>query len=1508
TLPEYMVPSFFVFLESFPLMPNGKINRRALPAPEGGTLERANRFVAPRTPVEEVLVGIWADVLNRDRIGVEDNFFELGGHSLLATQVISRISASFQVQLPLNQLFAGPTIAELAIAIEHASLMGQRLLSSPILPVERTEHVPLTFAQERIWFADQLNPNSYAYNIPEVVRLQGPLDFEAMQRAFGELIRRHETLRTTFTQVDGKPVQVIAPYTGFTLPVLDLTDLPDAEREAKAIEIANKYAIEPFDLKKGPLMNARMIKLADDDHLMVPIFHHIIADGWSMGVLFSEIVAHYEAFRHDNVSPLPELAVQYADFAYWQREWLQGDSIDKQLAYWKKQLSGDLPVMQLPTDRPRPKVQGFSGQFLGFQLTQELSEKMYALTKQEGATMYMTLLSAFNTLLYRYSGLEDILVGSPIAGRNREEIEGLIGVFVNPIVMRTDMSGSPTFRELIAQVRKVALEAYANQDVPFEKLVEELHPERNLSHHPIFQVMFTMQNAPKSSLQLPGLTLEVDELTLTRVGVKKAAAKFDIGFHIVESEQGIIGMLEYNTDLFDEKTMFRMIDNLKLLLENAVSDPDQTVDELLPLLTQEELHKILVDWNDTDHDWGLAPQEMTLPHLITAQAERTPQNVAVVFEGQELTYAELNQRANQVAHHLQKRGIGPEKRVALIVEPSLEMMVGILGIMKAGGAYVPIDPINPAERIGHVLRDSEASVLLTQQHLVAKLPPHTQQAICLDSDWATIAQEPAHNPESGLTADNLAYIIYTSGSTGTPKGVMLEHRGVVNYMLWALDVIDMNKGEGSTVHSSIGFDLPMTGMYPPLLMGKRLVLVNHTQDVGALGAELLVTESPFGLLKLTPAHLQLLNQQLPPGKLAGCACAIVTGGETLTMEHLSHWRKYAPDTVLINEYGPTESTIACTFYEVTGDVELTGGKVPIGRPLPNTKMYVVDRHMQPVPIGVPGELLIGGVGVARGYVNQPELTAEKFIADPFSGRPGARLYRTGDLVRYLPDGNLEFIGRIDNQVKIRGYRIELGEIEEVLVQHPAVTEAVVIAREESSGDKRLIGYVTTGGAEVAVGELRDHVKDKLPEYMVPAVFMVLDKLPLTANGKVDRKKLPVPEQDLSDEAGYVAPRDEVEEVLADIFADLLHLERVGIHDNFFVLGGHSLLATQVVSRVKAMFEVDLQVRVIFEHSTVAELAEAIVDSLDLSETSDAMSGPIPRLPKQDEYELSHAQERIWFVTQMDEKAQQGSLMSMMLNGPLDVVAFRAAVDALPDHHSIMRTVFGERFGKPFQKVKDEMEVTCAYHDLSELDEAARKQQLTALIAADRDRRIDLLNGPLFRMALYKLTNDQHLFVLNAHHIAYDGWALDVLMRDIATGYLQLIGGQASVELPPALQYVDFAVWHNELLASGALDAQRDFWLNHLEGVRGAVKLAHDEQSDVLADPAELVMLTLDAATAKKLRDLTQKSESTLYMTTLSALKIWMALLTGETDITVGSPLSGRNHSDLESMIGVLINP
>ncbi len=1204
---DFKVPRRVIFLEEIPKGPTGKLQRIGLAEKLGVAAdepaESLTAFSPPSTVAEEKLAAIWSEVLGIEKVGVRDNFFELGGDSILAAQIVNRVRSEMQVELSFLDLWQNPTVAGMAAEASRK----QAVPAAPIQLISREGELPLSFAQARMWFFDQLEPENPAFNRPVALRLTGKLNVAALEQSLNEIVRRHEVLRASFPAVGGVPVGAIAPNLSLSLPVTDISDLPDRERKVEAERRVAEDAQRPFDLARGPLVRASLLRLSSEEHRLLLTMHHTVFDGWSAGVLLQELAALYEAFSTGNPSPLPELPVQYADFTVWQQQWLSGEVLESQLAYWKKQLAGAPFVLELPADRLRPAVQTYRGAKHFFMLPVSLGESLKKLSQQEKVTLFVTLQAAFATLLYRYTGQDDVIIGTPIAGRNRIETEKLIGVFTSTLVLRTNLAGNPAFRELLGRVEEVALGGLAHQDLPFEKLVEELHPQRDLSRSPVFQVMFQLKNLPSQTGEVPGLKIEEFE-------VDTGVAKVDVTLEIVEKPSGLSCSFEYSTDLFDAATIERMGGHFQTLLEGIAANPDRRISDL-PLLTGSERHQLLFEWNSTQTDY---PQDKCVHQLFEAQVEKTPDAVAVVFEDAELTYRELNARANQLAHHLQALGAGPEVLVGICIERSLEMIVGLLGILKAGGAYVPLDPAYPPDRLTFMLSDSKLSLAVTHSSLGRRFDFGGKiRLVCLDTDWPAIASKSQENPTGGAKPENLAYAIYTSGSTGTPKGVTIEHRALSRFVKAAALEYQLSERDRVLQFASINFDAAAEEIYPCLTCGGTLVLRTDEMLSGASAFLEKCGQLQLTVLDLPTAYWHQLTSELATAQqaLPESLRLTIIGGEQALPERVAVWQKVAENrSHLANTYGPTEATVVATIYKVPAPAASGGLQVPVGRPLPHVQTYILDRNLQPVPAGVPGELHLGGDSLARGYLKRTELTAEQFIPNPFSHQPGARLYKTGDLSRYLPDGNIEVLGRTDSQVKIRGFRIELGEIEAVLTQHPGVRETAVIVWEDIPGDKRLVAYIVPAyivPASIVPAQspnppipaqnstpspslqtqLRSFLKEKLPDYMVPSAFVTLDALPVTPNGKIDRRALPAPElQPAASESGFTAPRDTLEIELQSIWEKVLGVRPIGVTDNFFDLGGHSLLAVRLFAQIKERFNRDLPLATLFQAPTVEQLA------------------------------------------------------------------------------------------------------------------------------------------------------------------------------------------------------------------------------------------------------------------------------------------------------------------------------
>ncbi|MCM0593872.1 MAG: amino acid adenylation domain-containing protein [Gloeotrichia echinulata DEX184] len=1470
-LPEYMLPSVFVTLDTIPLTPNGKIDKKALPIPDG--VSREVEYIAPRTPSEEIIANIFATVLNQQNIGINDNFFSLGGHSLLATQLISRLRLAFNVEIPLRAVFESPTVTQLDIAIAQLRSQERGLILPPIQAIEGDrEQLPLSWAQERLWFLNQLEGDSATYNMPAAVKIAGDLDINALQQALSEIVQRHEILRTSIQTVNGTPIQVIHPQVTTSINVVDLQQLLAPERETLLEQQIQLEASIPFNLENAPLIRCSLLQISAREYVLLLTMHHIVSDGWSIEVLISELSSLYPAFCVGEPSPLPELPLQYADFAVWQRQWLSGVVLETQLNYWRSQLQGSPELLQLPTDRPRPVVQTYHGRTQSFELNQDLTQKLQSLSGESGTTLFMTMLAAFTTLLYRYSGQSDILVGSPIANRNRNEIESLIGFFVNTLVLRTNFENNPSFKDLLAQVRETTLQAYEHQDVPFEQVVEALQPQRSLSHSPLFQVMFVLQNVPMTEFELPGVTL-------TQLDGDSTIAKFDLTLSMSETDRGLVGEWEYNTDLFDGSTIERMTAHFQNLLSAVVANPQQTVGEL-PLLSAAERHQLLVEWNQTAFEY---PTDKCIHQLFESQVERTPDAVAVVFENQQLTYRELNQRANQLAHYLQTLGVRPEVLVGICVERSLEMIIGLLGILKAGGAYVPLDPNYPQERLSYMLEDAQVSVILTQQHLLEKLQQHQTQLVYLDTDWRLISQLNQDHPLTAIQTTNLAYVIYTSGSTGQPKGVMVAHQGLLNLVFWHQQTFKITSLDKATQLAGTGFDAAVWELWPYLTAGASIYLVKPELLTSPINLrDWLISQKITMSFVPTPVAQELLSLEWATESIA--LRYILTGGDKL-----HQYPSVSIPFQVVNNYGPTENTVVTTSGLVVAQ-EQNQISPTIGQPIANTQVYILDQRLQPVPVGVPGELHIGGAGLTRGYLNRPELTQEKFIPNPFKETQGSRLYKTGDLARYLPDGNIEYLGRIDNQVKIRGFRIELGEIEAVLNAHPQIQQAVVIVTEDIPGDKRLVAYLVKSDESLTNKQIRDFLKQQLPEYMLPSVFVTLDTIPLTPNGKIDKKALPIPDREITREHEYIAPSTAIEQILTNIWQELLLKEKISIHDNFFEIGGDSILSIQVVSRAKNL-GIQVTPKQIFQHQTITELARVANTTMGVNAQQGIVTGVAPLTPIQQ-----------WLFAQNIPEVHHYN-QSVLLQIPNDLQSELIAITCkkLLEHHDALRLRFTS-VGSEYQQINQGLDegVPFTVVDLSSVSKVSQPQALEK-IAAEYQVSLNLSTGPIMQVVMFNLgsESDARLLII-IHHLAVDGVSWRILLSDLETIYQQLIN-QKPIELSAkTTAFIDWAEKLKNYAQTENVKQELNYWLNQPWSLITSlpVDYADKSQENTVGTAASVsVKLTVEE-TQTLLGSVNEAYNTQINDILLSALVQVLAQWTGNATVLIN--LEGHGREELFS--------
>lgn len=1378
----------------------------------------------------------------------------------------------------------------------------------------------LSYAQQRMWFLQQLNPASPAYNLCNAIRVRGQFDAGLLRLALSEIMRRHEALRTAFRLSDGIPQQVINPAEPINLPVIDLSSLPDEEREIEIRHRAAEEASRPFDLAEGPLLRVGLLELSAEDRVVLFTMHHIVSDGWSMDVLIRELTLLYQAFVAGSPSPLGDLPIQYSDFSEWQRDWLQGDVLNGQLDFWKGQLAGIPQSLELPTDRPRSAQESFEGGSHSFVLPERLYQSLKVVCEREDATPFMVLLGTFQTLLSRYSGQTDIVVGSSVANRNRAQIEGLIGFFVNTLVLRADLSANPTFKDLIRQVRDTVLKAYDHQDLPFEKIVDELNPERSRNTNPLFQVGFSLHHVASQTMELP-------RVTLSPVKIEGVTAKFDLSLEMFDSSQGITGLFVYKKALFDASTIARMADHFLILLGGMIEDVRSRVLEAR-MTSESEREQVIERWNDTRRDYA---STSTLQDLFERQARRTPDKVAVEVGHKRLTFRELDEQANRIANYLRSVGVGPETLVGLCVERSTEMVAGALGIMKAGGAYIPLDPGYPLERLTYILEHARAAVLLTQEHLRAGLPADSAQVVCLDSDHERIAQQSSLPPPVERERESLAYVIYTSGSTGKPKGVQIPHQALVNFLCSMQQSPGLREQDVLLAVTPLSFDIAGLEIYLPLIIGAKLVIATQAEayDSGLLADKLASARAT--VMQATPATWRMLLESGWQGSKQLC---VLCGGEAIT-EKLAASLLQANASVW-NMYGPTETTIWSTIE----NLDIANGPISIGRPIANTEIYILDESLNPVPIGVPGELHIGGDGLARGYLDRADLTADKFIPNQFGNSAGARLYKTGDLARYLEDGRIECLGRADYQVKVRGHRIELGDIEAALDQHPLIQACAVTVRKDERGDNRLVAYmVCDKNNPLTITELRDYLKGKLPDYMLPSLFVKLDALPLTPNGKVDRRSLPAPDESRPEmKSRFVMPNTLVERELAGMWSEILGVAEVGMRDNFFELGGHSLLLTRLHTRLAKSFNVHLNLRDLFDAPTVTEMIAVIAAKL-IQQHEDASAQDVSDLtPQQREsaitrlrnksaaqgepeapailpvsrdkkLSLSFAQQRLWFLHQLNPSDSSYNLaVAFRLTGQLDIPVLDRTLNEIINRHEILRTTFQSANGDVFQVISPTARLTLDITDLSGMAEPDAQAKVAYLTAEEARRPFDLATGPLMRASLVKLGEKSHIVLFTMHHVISDGWSMGVLVREVKALYQAFSEGKEPDLKPLLIQYADYAGWQRQYLKGEVLHAQLGYWKKQLSGIPARLELPTDHpRPQVQTFRGDQQDFILSSELTESLKALSRAEGVTLFMTLLAAFQTLLHRYTGAADIAVGTPIAGRNRIETEDLIGLFVN-
>ncbi|MBT6048445.1 MAG: amino acid adenylation domain-containing protein, partial [Candidatus Scalindua sp.] len=1472
-LPEYMIPSWFIPLEQVPLTPNGKIDRKALPAPDGMEVSTGIEYVAPRDELERQLASVWEDVLGREGIGIQDNFFEIGGHSLKATQVVSRFHKLSDKELRLREIFQYPTIASLSEIVREK----RETVYQSILPVAEQVHYPLSHAQKRLWVLHHMEECPIAYNMPGAFMLEGKLDKQAFQNSFEELIQRHEILRTSFITVEGEPRQKILSEVEFRIEEIDLRiDKETIPENGLLKQHAEQEAQTPFDLGKAPLLRVKLLHISETRYLLLFTIHHIIADGWSLDVLAGELSSLYKSHAFNEHNHLETLPLQYKDYTAWHNELLESEGIRADREYWHSKLSGEIPVLDIPTDYTRPPVQTYQGSIHLFQISEALTEDLNALNSRYGVSLFMSLMALVKVLFYRYTGQEDIIIGAPIAGRQHRELDGQVGFYVNTLVLRDVISGEDCFVEVLDKIKRTATEAYDHQIYPFDRLVEELDLRRDLSRSPLFDVLLVLQNKQETQFELPGVTI-------TPLEYSTMISKFDLTWYFTETENVIQVGIEYNTALFTDARIERMSAHFLELLKGIVSDANRKVEQH-NILSEHEKSQVLYNFNNTGIEYS---REKTIVDLFEEQASLVPENVAVVFEERKLTYKELNEQANQVACYLRdKRQIRSDDLVGVMLDRSEEMIVALLGILKSGAAYVPIDPEYPRERLAFMIKDSGILILITQSELQTRLHsivPSTaipfygagnHELTVVNIETVLTSHFPIVNLQSSIAKpQDLAYVIYTSGSTGRPKGVLVTHQCLQNLMQWQLRESGI-EGELKTLQfAAMSFDVSIQEILFSLISRGELHIVASELRYDMVRLADYVKENSVQLITLPFSALHIFlheasNEDDPYEKLRSVRHIITSGEQLQITKWIYLFLKQQPEVKLHNQYGPSETHVV-TSYTIDERFSESDSLPPIGSPVSNTQIYILDQKQQPVPIGITGELYIGGANVARGYLNNHDLTNEKFIADTIKG--GDRLYRTGDLGRWLSDGNIEFLGRRDDQVKIRGYRIECGEVEQNLLQHPSIDEAVVVARQNEAGDRELVSYLISN-KEISLPEIRKHLSLKLPDYMIPSHFVELEKLPLTPSGKIDRKALPEHGDQCSTSSVFTSTGTPTEDVIRSIWSTVLKREHMGINDNFFELGGHSLKATQVISRIHDFFHIDLTVRVMFEAPTIAELARH-VDKTVINNRSNIP--PLTKASRERELPLSFAQSRIWFIDRMEGSSVEYNMPeALRLKGDLDITALERAIHEIVRRHESLRTHFEEIDGRPVQVIKDEVNIDIPIIDLTGMKEKEQEHEVKRIIRNEAEKAFDLSKGTVLRVRIIKLTDNEHILLRTFHHIVSDGWSMGVFLREFSTLYETYTRGGKSSLPDPEIQYADFAIWQRSWLDDSTIDSGLEYWRNQLKGAPPLLELPITKTRPAIQTfDAGHYASKLEPQLIYQLRKLSGKNGCTLFMTLLSAFSV-----------------------------------
>ncbi len=1465
SLPEYMVPMLWVFLDEMPLTSNGKIDKKGLPDPDTSILS-TQEFVAPRNEIEVQLASIWKELLQANEIGINDNFFALGGHSLLSTRLVSLIRKELNVEIAIKDVFAYATIATLADYIGNQS-KGNALPA--VVPMDRTERIPLSFSQERLWFIDQLN-SSLEYHIPVVLRLNGILDTTILENVFRNIIDRHEVLRTVIKSENGVGYQEIIPVASWKLETVKV------EKDQNLEELLLSFLELPFDLSSDYMLRCCLYDLGSNEYVIACVTHHISSDGWSEGILVSEFAEIYDALKSNRTIKLPEMTLQYADYALWQRAYIDGQILEQQVSYWKDKLDNVTPL-DLPTDYSRPAIQSNEGSSIGFELDKELSDALNSICQQEGVTLFMLLLSAFKVVLSRYSGQEDICVGTPIANRTQWELEGMIGFFVNTLALRSDLSGTPTFKELLQQVKETTLEGYDHQMVPFEKVVEHVVATRDMGRSPLFQVLFALQNTSEDG------EIELDGLELTSYEHTEGSSKFDLSLIASENETGISLGVEYCTALFKENTIQRMLGHFQEILKDIAKDINQEI-KTLNILTEEEENKVLQLFNQTAQEY---PENTSITNLFKEQAEKTPDAIALVFEDSQMTYRELDEASNRLVNYLKAEGVVPETNIGILFHRGFDMIISILGVLKHGSTYVPLDPVLPQGRLEFILQDAGIEYVLSNKTLsldVLGISGYTNLDIDLIQTHAA-----SLIPEKRLE-DSTSYIMYTSGTTGTPKGIMITDKNVIT-LINESDVIRIKPSDKFLQWSNYAFDGSVYEIFATLLNGATLHMIESSMASDGVSLSKYIASQELTVVFVTTALFNSIVEydlsQLSSLRM------LLFGGEKVSLVHVQKALAEMGSGKLIHMYGPTETTVYATHY-VINDIPDDAYTVPIGKPLSNTMIYVLDSNQETVPIGVNGELCISGTGLAKGYLNREELTKEKFIDNPFVS--GERLYRTGDLVKWLADGNIEFVGRLDDQVKIRGYRIELGEIENALSSHDAIQSNCILVKTDAQQNKRLVGYIVSD-SDIDQKELEGYLKKNLPEYMIPQLWVPLDEMPLTSNGKINKKMLPDPDMSLLSTQEYVAPRNENEEKLAIIWQELLGVERIGVYDNFFELGGHSILATRLVSMIREEFDVEIAIREIFLNTTLSDLSDHLsIQSKGRALPSISLGKKEGRIP------LSFSQERLWFIDQLQGNSIEYHIpVVLKLKGIIDAQILETSLRTIVDRHQILRTVIKSENGKGYQEVisSDQWQL--------ESFTVQNQEELETTLSTYTELPFDLASDYMLRACLYKLGEHDYVLACVFHHIASDGWSQGILVSEFSEIYAAL-QSNTTIELPElSLQYSDYALWQRQYIDGEVLEDQLLYWQDKLKDHTPLLLPTDYTRPSIQSNEGANIIFEFDKELSQALDDLSKKEGVTLFMLLLSAFKVLLSRYSGQDDICVGTSIANRTQSDIEGMIGFFVS-